>query len=328
MNEELLEAYKSEIRRHYLTEQKGHYSQYLLSPTRAKLRQLCIERFKNNPTSDDLSTFRIFFGFDFDEKRINRLKEETDKLRPIENFIKSATDCNSLESLNLAAILIDFKPRPFLKFARVYTGHIERGENNPAEKENKETQTHKANNTQEEAKAHTEEKKKEKKPGKTPIVIMVNQEAKANNIVVNHEIKTNNATKTTSTFFTRQRKIVFASVAGLLFAGYAAKVFFFPGKECMQWQGDHYELVDCQTEQLGIGNVNGIIPYNAVEFKRRKLNVCEDTPFFRNNKPIVWYSKRDNVVEFFNMDGCHPETGAELNQITDYMIDKYVEPCK
>jgi hypothetical protein len=95
----------------------------------------------------------------------------------------------------------------------------------------------------------------------------------------------------------------------------------------MLWLGDHYVRVDCLDSTNKLIPLKPI-PYDPVEFNRKKLQVCDTTTFFRFGKPVVWYSKKDNVVEFFNMDGVHPVSDCELKKITQHMIDEYVPPCK
>lgn len=60
----------------------------------------------------------MFMGFEFSPEHKNRLKEETDRFRNIENFLKGITDTSDRELVNLTAILVDFNPRPFLKFKK------------------------------------------------------------------------------------------------------------------------------------------------------------------------------------------------------------------
>lgn len=112
-------AYKKAIRQHYEKEKEGNYSSFLWQPSRANLRKLCVERFKENPSVDDLNTFRMFMGFEFTHEHKNRLKDETDRFRNIENFLKGTTDTSDRELVNLTAILVDFNPRPFLKFKKL-----------------------------------------------------------------------------------------------------------------------------------------------------------------------------------------------------------------
>jgi hypothetical protein len=135
-----LDAYKRAIRSKFEQEKDGEYSSFLISPSRAKLRQLCVERFKNNTKTDDLTTFHLFFGFEFGLDQQNKLQTQTDKFRPIETFLKGETDLTDIEGINLAAILVGFSPRPFKKFsnqeANLYTK-----ENEELEHQNRTTET-------------------------------------------------------------------------------------------------------------------------------------------------------------------------------------------
>lgn len=96
----------------------------------------------------------------------------------------------------------------------------------------------------------------------------------------------------------------------------------------MQWQDDHYVELACESQILGIRKFNEPIPYNEIEFNRRKLKVCDTTTFFKNGKAIIWYSKENNVVAFYNMDGIDPINGKELKRITQHMIHNHVDPCR
>ncbi len=105
---------------------------------------------------------------------------------------------------------------------------------------------------------------------------------------------------------------------------FGIRTVFFKEKECMEWKENHYELIDCQDEQLGIVSLRIIKPFNEHEFKRRELTVSDTTRFFYGDKTLVWYSKKNNEVTFFNMDGENPENGAELRKVTPHIIEKYV----
>jgi hypothetical protein len=111
-----LEEYKKAIKIKYETEKEGEYFDYLYSPSRGKLRDLCWLIFENNPTQDDLNVFRNLFCLDFDHTKKNKFKEQKDKFRPIETFFKGETDPLNIDAINLAAIIVDFQPRPFKKF--------------------------------------------------------------------------------------------------------------------------------------------------------------------------------------------------------------------
>ena len=111
-----LEEYKKAIKIKYEIEKEAEHFDYLYSPSRGKLRDLCWLIFENNPTQDDLNVFRNLFCLDFDHTQKNKFKEQKDKFRPIETFFKGETDPSNIDAINLAAILVDFQPRPFKRF--------------------------------------------------------------------------------------------------------------------------------------------------------------------------------------------------------------------
>lgn len=118
MENNTLEDYKLAVKAKYEIEKKGVHSSVFINPSRAKLRSLCLEIFKSNPDKNDLIVFSSFFRFDFSPSCSGKLKEQTDKFRPIETFFKGETNLVDVEAINLAAILVDFQPRPFLKFSK------------------------------------------------------------------------------------------------------------------------------------------------------------------------------------------------------------------
>jgi hypothetical protein len=111
-----LEEYKKAIKIKYEIEKEGEHFDYLYNPSRGKLRDLCWLIFESNPTHDDLNVFKNLFCLDFDHSKKNKFKEQKDKFRPIETFFKSETDPSNIDAINLAAIMVDFQPRPFKKF--------------------------------------------------------------------------------------------------------------------------------------------------------------------------------------------------------------------
>lgn len=125
-----------------------------------------------------------------------------------------------------------------------------------------------------------------------------------------------------------RKRILFGIIgfAMLCLIVYVFNQFINPEEQCMTWKNDHYEKIDCQSNVLGATHVI-VKPYNEVEFELRKISACDTTTFFKNGKAIIWYSKKDGKVEFFNKDGINPENGAELKRVTQHMIDKYVTPC-
>ena len=114
-------------------------------------------------------------------------------------------------------------------------------------------------------------------------------------------------------------------VALLLFtSGYLVKEKFFPNKECMQWNENHYEVVNCNTAKQSIVALHEIIPLEEREVNLKKIAVNKETIFFKNGKAQIWYGKIDGEVVYFNTYGTNPETGKHLKPITEYIINKYI----
>ncbi|TPG32926.1 hypothetical protein [Flavobacterium pectinovorum] len=116
MRTNTLKEYKKAIRIKYEIEREREYFDYLNSPSRGKLRDFCWLIFEDNPTEDDLKVFKNLFSIDFDPAKKKKFKEQKDKFRPIETFFKGETDPSNIDAINMAAILVDFEPRPFKKF--------------------------------------------------------------------------------------------------------------------------------------------------------------------------------------------------------------------
>lgn len=116
MRNNTLKEYKKAIRIKYEIEKEREYFDYLYSPSRGKLRDFCWLIFENGATQDDLNVFRNLFSLDFDHTKKKKFKEHKDKFRPIETFFKGETDPSNIDAINMAAIMVDFQPRPFKKF--------------------------------------------------------------------------------------------------------------------------------------------------------------------------------------------------------------------
>ncbi len=277
MKQNDFEAYKKAVKLRYEEEKNGYYSSFLLQPSRANLRKLCVERLKENPSPDDLNSFKIFIGFEFKPENRNKLKDETDRFRTIENFLKGSSDSTDVEVINLAAILVDYTPRPFLKFVKGHKGEEVDTRINVVEKEEINTV-------------------------KTTLLLPENK-------------------------FSPKKKLVMGLLGftALFSIGYTAKDLVLPAKECMQWQSDHYELVDCQNKVDGLHSSAPIIPTDQKAIELKKIIVSDTTTFFEGGKAKIWYCKVDGLPEFFDGPGFHPITGKGLRPVTDYIIGKYVK---
>ncbi|MFZ0597569.1 MAG: hypothetical protein WAM46_11370, partial [Flavobacterium sp.] len=95
---------------------------------------------------------------------------------------------------------------------------------------------------------------------------------------------------------------------------------------CMQWSGDHYDIVDCNLKIEGIIKSNKIELLDPTLVNLKKLKVCDTTTYFdKNGVAIIWYAKTANGVDFFNVHGRHPENNSPLRPVTHYILNKYVK---
>lgn len=276
--QDTLEAYKKAIRVKFEEEKTKEYSSFLLIPSRAQLRKLCRERFKNNTNSDDLKCFELFLGFEFNTGNKNKFQASTDKFRPIENFLKGETDLVDKEGINMAAILVDFNPRPFKKFAKMGFDGVENEITDISSGE----------------------------------II----EGVEDDLAISHGNIGGRIVKKSLNKKVGIGLLVLLSSVGI-------KQTFFKEKECMQWQGDHYELVHCDVQ--GLGGLASIEPIREEVIKLKQINVCDTTTFFKEGKAIIWYCKVGPRPEFFNTHGIHPETGVALRPVSKYIINKYIK---
>lgn len=270
MNTITFKDYKKAIKEHYGKVKNNDVSGILANPSPAQMRTLCSIACDKGISKKEEDIFRLFF----ETKENESLKKSIDncnidKFRTIISFLKGERDSDNNIRVEVSAIIVDYKPRPYNEFSKLDTS-----------------------------------------------VGGSKREIEGEGV------------KGSLNVTRRKAGIGIALLLGAFSVCYTAKNMISPEKQCMQWQDNHYELVDCKSEQLGLTNVNEPKPYDEIEFKRKKLKVCDTTTFFKSKKAIVWYSKVNNVVEFFNIDGVHPENGDELKHITQHMIDKYVTPCK
>ncbi|PAM91597.1 hypothetical protein B4N84_27720 [Flavobacterium sp. IR1] len=304
------EDYKNAIRAKFEIEKKRDPNQLLASPSQANLRNWCWEVFSSNTSIDDLRTFRSFFEFEFDLEKINHFREQTDRFRPVGSFLRGETDPINRFLVELAAILVDFQPRPYRKYQEKGLGIPETTEP-PI-----------------------------KPPVKTPVespptIIIVGGSGQnppkppksTSNFIADFFQRFN---KTFSKNFTRKfQKTLLAII--LIFGLIATVIYFaFFKMHCMQWSEDHYEIVDCTPETTARTNLNPIIPLDDRLLDFRKVAVCDTTTCFKpDGQAVVWYAKNKNRADFFNSNGIgrHPETERALRPVTEYIKGKYKTPC-
>ncbi|WP_027391271.1 hypothetical protein [Aquimarina latercula] len=119
MNDITYEEYIRAIRNKYSLQSGGDLSTLLAKPTRANLKKACIEAYDIRRLQSDKRILKQFFDIQNEDGFKIKKEFDNDKFVPIINFLKGKTDSiQSSISLELVAVLIDFKPRPFLEYKR------------------------------------------------------------------------------------------------------------------------------------------------------------------------------------------------------------------
>lgn len=272
------------VKQHYEVAKNGRYSSFLVHPSPAQLRNLCLLLLENDLSKSDEEIFKVFFQVT-EGKDLKRSLENFDieKFKAIGNFLKGKSEKTNSLSLNLISILVDFEPRPFNKYLKTNTDTV--------------------------AKVAVEND---------------NDLQGINTFIFGLPESSSKQAISMKSIYVRMWSRLGVVLLLVLGSGYLINQKFFPKEECMQWQKDHYERVDCNMVNQGIMTQNDIIPIDNTIKNLRRIEVNEQTQFFKNDKPLVWYSKSNGKLTYFNSYGINPETGKPLKPITKYMIDKYV----
>ncbi|MFV8328322.1 hypothetical protein [Flavobacterium sp. ZS1P14] len=286
MNKITFEEYKGAIKTKYVEMKGEEVSGILLNPTPAQLRNLCLMIFENSLSNSDKNILNLFFNVK-EEGSLRKSIENFDiaRFRPIISFLKGEKDSENTARIELAAILVDFHPRPYNKYL-------------------------------------LNAKINERSPGVS--IVMEKEEGRDKNTPLDKfgekglKLKKSKRVK-------KKKAIVFAVLLSLFFMGYTVKDIVFPKKECMIWNGNHYEALDCKSEIVRT-NFTSVMVLNEYLLSFKKIEVNTKSIFFKKGRPIVWYGKSfDGSYEYFNQPGLHPETGKTLKPISAYIIKKYID---
>jgi integrase len=285
MNKITFEDYKNAIKAHYEAKKiEGVYGSGDISNiTPAQLRDLCLYIAERGLTKTDESTFKFFFNANGNEKLG----------RAIENFgtgkLKSVISFLKGEK--------NSENRPRIELAAIIVDYNPRPYKRYSQiGESKEI----------DVMIYHLEEKEELVNYKNDLVDLIKEE------VITKDWKS-----------IKKVCFILMILISISFMAYTVKDIVFPTKECMQWNVNCYEEVDCSNKKLGIDQWSLIVPIDENTMKLKRLDSKAKLVFFRDDKPIVWYSKEDGVIELFNQPGFHPETYKPLKPITNYIIEKY-----
>lgn len=259
--------YKNELKSWYEGVKGKDSSAALLTPSQAKLRNLCVAICRKG-NSQDLTIFRNFLKFDYSENASKRLKEETDKFKPIARFLKGESELTDLDAVEMLAVLINYPNRPFSSFRK---------------QDGLRDEAH----LSETFDSLTDEIAKNPEPPAptkeiSPVVVVSDNKDDGKNWWQRH-----------------QNKVFGFSAMGII-AFTIPNLSWFK-KDCMQWQKNHYERMACEFS----GDAS-VIVFDSAQFNIKKFKAHPRTQFFKGGKPIVWYLKHDGTYDFFTAPGYHP----------------------
>lgn len=341
--------YKEAIRAKYRKEKEGgEYYDFLAVPGQASLRDLCWKIFRSNPKYDDLKVYSDFFKLEFDPKEENTSTTYTDKFRKVGTFYKEGKKPAKNSTIELAAILVDFEPRPFNKF-RIHNLYKDEIQNEDANNSEIPNQQKAQNESSGDLEIFLDEKEREKGIEKGTVwenekVEEIEKEEVEEREQVNEEEIENTIEEiepnlnSINAFVAIQEnpriklgklgklgpriKNTIIGVALVLCIGFPVIFFAFPEKGCMQWTGNNYEIVDCDLS----ASDNNVVLLDPNQINLKRIKVCDTTPFFKNDKAVVFYARSRDSLECFNQIGYHPERPSlYLKPITSHMINKYIK---
>lgn len=322
--EKIENDYREAIRDKFKIEQiEGKHSHYLNNPSQALLRDLCWEIFSSDPKPEDLNVYRNFFRTDFKSEEDTSTKY-TDKFKKVGGFYRGEKKPANISTVDLAAILVDFHPRPFNKFRKEMdpedielikdlrdTNFTKDKVATDILKDEVKTEEFKGSETTTEIEEPEQIEIEEQEPTPT-------DEQKNTSMGIMTLINTG----TKPPFNIVRFFAIGVVLIGLGFIIYLA----LPDTECMQWSNDHYEIVDCDQETQGLVRINQVELLDKSLINLKKVKVCDTTPCFdKNGAAIIWYAKTANGIDFFNGHGRHPENNRALRPITPYIFNKYVK---
>lgn len=286
MKTNTIEDYIKGVKAKYEEAKTGEYSSFLMNPSPAELKILCLILFDNGISKQDQEILDMFFDLNEDSSKRKQMEcFEVDKFKPIGNFLKGKTETTRVVNLDLIALLVDFHPRPYRKFL---------------------TAKGKLKLTADYSIVESAVKEKRK-----------DVEIKKSGSVFGDFI---------SSSISKKMALGVLALSAFGSLSYGIKSNFFPNTNCMVWIENHYEAVEYDKvkssskvihfNQDVLDNFKKITVCDTTTFfKNGDAEI-----------PVVWYGKsRDKKqYEYFNQPGLHPETGKTLKPISRYIIKKYI----
>lgn len=289
----------------------------LAQSTPAKIRKACLHVYKERYDKKDEEVLKAFFGPAEPGRQFLLLIQEfeTDKFRPLDNYLKGSTEKTDDTNLELLAWLIDFKHRPYSFDNNVLLSDEELSLiKNTGEKQ---TESESGKNSLQE-KEEAIEILSEKKMGE-----VLDKSKEESSIPSNTIPQKSNGAKEK---YKRAAIIFFILIicTGGIYTVWQQKqskqVMGNANTICAYWADDHYEPVPCNEEPQG----RHILPMNPEKIKSFRKITQQDT-ITEWSVGKLYYIKDSNVIKCYTEAGNYPEdVNRTLKVLSHRIFDKYL----
>lgn len=292
----------------------GFLPSALMEPTSSKLKKECLDFFMVRYTPKDYEVFKSIFGHrnSAEEYYLNIKTSNTDKFKPLRNFLKGETDVTHDRNIELLAWLIDFQPRPYQSLdayevsvttkPKINVGEVQEGNLNTAEQEKTLANEEVTFDREEEQQLHTQEYKEEVVPVGITKASMPGTDRIGILIIPKKYYKT-----------------IIAFMAALVSITGAYFYYNTINKKCMYWTGDRYVAIDCNA-RIPNAIILDLDTHKVAHFRR----ITRPDTLTKKDIGRVWRSKKKGKVSFFTDSGSNPaDTSLRLLPLTTYMLEKW-----
>lgn len=339
----------SVFKTYQMKKEKGKLSLNLVAPTPAKLKQECSIVYSERYKEKDGKTLRLFFlpKDDSTDYGISIRNTDTDRFKPLSNFLKGKTSETEDKNIELLAWLIDFEPRPY-NFKFNYEAELGDPDDNKTDWE--ELSVNERGYENSEQKNFSEKEKDEnkyssegdEKKGKTPELSLKNiliggvlscSFIFAGYLGIKDKVKKTENFQEKMADSSETRRGIMAEPSDIVKkpiienkkdnnAGDKISTVYIPAKkemQCMYWKDDHYQEAFCDDENVPAS----LIAINKNLVENFKKITFPDT-ITEKSVGKIWYLKSDGKIEFFTHEGNHPTNHRKLKKMTKYILDKHV----
>jgi hypothetical protein len=310
--------YRQRVMQEYDRKKESNILPYgLMHLTPANLKDECAKRCTKDVNRRDEKVIRDFCG-DLNESRnchaiIQRC--DTDRFRPLVNFLKQKSVSTDEKNIELLAWLIDFPGRPWEVWKKHSDEHPVLTEPEQATGDKVTASVHRDSTP---ATAGGKPTGDPINPGNVPIVVR-DDGSNGNESTGEKIAETGNKGRLEGKNTKRLAAVFMLS----LIIGAGGIWWLIGGNQsggCMYWHEDHYESIACNQKVPDAR----IIALDTMKLKNfRKLTRPDTITYLAIGK--VWYSKIDGKIEYYTSAGEHPLVfDHRLKPISKYIIDKYI----